>query len=74
MIKTAAKIYWSGDKFKRMIAWHAERNLKVDLGDDSLDITEVAAFNPRGTMCDIFYFDNKADALMFKMIFGGDRV
>lgn len=73
--KIAVKIFWRDtSKMREIFDWHEERGLQVDLGNETLYIKKVLDFKTRGLMCDVFYFDKKDDALVFKMIFGGDRV
>lgn len=75
MSKIPVKIFWRHNyKLQEIINWHEERGLKVDLNNDTIDLKKVLTFQGRGLMCDVFYFEDKTDALVFKMIFGGDRV
>jgi hypothetical protein len=76
--KFPAKVFWgTREKMEKMVAWHEERGLTVDFNNPDVSLEKVMSFLPpshRGQVtkwCDVFYFENKDDALMFKIVFGG---
>ncbi len=74
------KIIYNGDKFRLMYEWLKERNIPLNLGPNVdrgmiLHLLKLADFRTeRGLVglleCDVFYFEQESDAILFKLTWG----